>query len=62
MIKRATILLRHMAVRSNVLVYMRDSFDEGEYYSRVVREFLDFKPYLDVQREAYKWRVTHGQA
>jgi hypothetical protein len=26
-----------------------------------VRQFLDFRPYLDVQRQAYKQRILHGQ-
>ena len=57
---RAGIVLRHEAVRQNCLVYVTPDFNRGGYYSRVTREYLDFLPYLRVQREAYRWRETHG--
>lgn len=57
---RAGIVLRHEAVRRNCLVYMAPDFDRGAYYSRITREYLDFLPYLRVQREAYRWRKLHG--
>ncbi len=36
------IVLKHEAVRRNRLVYQTDDFDQGAYFSRVVRQFLDF--------------------
>ena len=54
--------LRFEAVRPNRLVYARPDFDRGVYYSRVVREYLDFEPYLRVQREALKKRLADGSA
>jgi len=56
------VVLRHEAVRRNVVIYQTADFDRGEMYSRVVREYLDFLPYLRVQREAYKRRLLHGQS
>ena len=56
------VVLRYEAVRLNQLVYQADDFDRGAMYSRVVREYLDFLPYLEVQREAYKRRILSGQA
>lgn len=56
------IVLKHEAVRQNTLVYQADDFDRGAYYSRTVRQFLDFKPYLKVQRQAYKKRIVHDKA
>jgi predicted nucleotidyltransferase len=53
-------LLRHEAVRLNLIVYQTDDFDAGSTYSLVVRQYLDFKPHLDRQREAYKDRLMHG--
>ena len=32
------------------------------FYAKVVREYLDFEPYLEVQREAYKMRILHSKA
>ncbi|MGB9724154.1 MAG: nucleotidyltransferase domain-containing protein [Chloroflexia bacterium] len=54
------IVLKYEAVRGNRLVYQAEDFDRGEMYSRVVRQYLDFLPYLQVQREAYKRRVLLG--
>jgi hypothetical protein len=62
------VVLKHQAVRLNRVIYYTPDFDRGGTYSRIVREYLDFKRYLDVQREAYKQRIlnaetrTHPQA
>jgi len=55
------IVLKYEAVRQNRLVYQAEDFDRGAMYSRVVRQYLDFLPYLRVQREAYKRRILRGQ-
>jgi hypothetical protein len=55
------IVLKFEAVRQNRLVYEAEDFDRGAMYSRVVRQYLDFLPYLKVQREAYKRRLLRGQ-
>jgi predicted nucleotidyltransferase len=54
------IVLKFEAVRQNRLVYQRDDFSRGAMYSQVVRQYLDFLPYLKVQREAYKRRILLG--
>jgi uncharacterized protein len=54
------ILLAYEAVHQNILVYATEEFDRGEFYSRVVRQYLDFLPYLEVQRKAYKRRMLSG--
>ncbi len=56
------IVLKHEAVRQNWLVYQTDDFDRGEYFSRIVRQFLDFRPHLETQQRAYKQGVLNGQA
>lgn len=58
----ASLLLRFDAVRHNRIVYRKPGFDRGGFYSRVVREFLDFQPLLQVQRESYKQRLLHGKS
>ena len=45
------VVMQFEAVRLNCLVYVRDGFDHGSYYSKAVREDLDFQPYLTRQRE-----------
>lgn len=56
------LVLAYEAVRPNQVVYRTEAFDRGAYYSRVVRMYLDFLPYLEVQREAYKRRILNGQS
>ncbi len=54
------IVLKYEAVRQNQLVYEGHGFDRVSFYSRVVRMYLDFSPYLEVQREAYRRRILSG--
>ena len=54
------IVLKYEAVRQNRLIYATPDFDRGSMYSRVVRQYLDFEPYLKTQRKAYKRRIEHG--
>jgi len=56
------IVLTYEALYQNCLVYAVEEFDRGTLYSNTVRKYLDFLPYLRVQREAYKRRVLSGQA
>jgi hypothetical protein len=55
------IVLKYEAVRQNQLVYHREDFDRGAFYSQVVRQYLDFLLCLEVQRKAYQRRVMLGQ-
>jgi uncharacterized protein len=55
------IVMRYEAVRLNELVYAAADFDRGALYSSVVRQYLDFLPYLNVQRAAYKRSILSGQ-
>ena len=51
------LVLAYEALRQNRLLYAAPGFDRGATYSKIVRKFLDFEPYLRVQREAYKRRI-----
>ncbi len=55
------IVLQYESVRQNCVVYQTPGFDRGATYSRIVRKYLDFYPYLTVQRKAYKKRILHGK-
>lgn len=55
------IVLKYEAIRQNKLVYYTPDFERGSTYSLIVRQYLDFLPYLEVQRAAYKRRILHGQ-
>jgi predicted nucleotidyltransferase len=54
------IVLKYEAIRQNQLIYYTEDFDRGEIFSKIIRQYLDFAPYLEVQREAYKQRIQHG--
>lgn len=56
------VVLKFEAVRHNNIVYQAEGFDKGSYFSKVVRQYFDYKPYLKAQRKAYKRRVLSGQA
>jgi hypothetical protein len=54
------IVLQYEAIRQNRLIYQKPEFESGTYYSRVIRQYLDFMPYLNTQRKAYKDRILNG--
>ena len=56
------IVLSREAVRMNQLIFRRPEFDRGAFYSRIMRMYFDFLPYLKIQREAMKERILHGAA
>ena len=56
------IVLRYEAVRQNNVVYQSPSFDRGSTYSKIIRQYLYFYPYLAVQRRAYKKRIINGKS
>jgi len=55
------IVLRYEVVKHNQLIYQAEDFDRGTLFSTVVRQYLDFLPFLKVQRDAYKRRILNGQ-
>lgn len=55
------ITLKFEAVRRNRLIYAVPEFDHGSYFSKIIRQYFDFEPYLKVQGEAYKRRILDGQ-
>lgn len=50
------LVLAYEAIRQNRLIYAVEDFDRGTTYSIIVRKYLDFEPYLRIQRGAYKRR------
>ncbi|MHB8204848.1 MAG: type VII toxin-antitoxin system MntA family adenylyltransferase antitoxin [Desulfomonilaceae bacterium] len=55
------IVLRFEIVKHNKVIYQTSDFEKGEYYSRILRQYFDFLPYLKVQREALKRRILDGK-
>ena len=54
------IVLMYEAVKYNKVIYARDDFDSNTFFSKIVRQYLDFLPFLNVQIEAYKRRNHVG--
>lgn len=54
------IVLQYEAVRQNIVVYQAPGFERGSTYSKIIRQYLDFYPYLTEQRNAYKKRILSG--
>lgn len=54
------IVLKFEAVRANRLVYATAEFDRSSYFSKIIRQYFDFEPYLKQQREATKRRILGG--
>ncbi len=59
---RDNAVLQYEAVRLNQLVFCCPEFDSASFYSRVIRKYFDFLPYLNTQRLALKERLLHGTA
>lgn len=55
------LILKYEAVRLNRPIYQTEDFDHGSYSSLAIRQYLDFLPFLQVQKEALKWRIQHGK-
>lgn len=56
---RSDIVLQFEIVRMNRLVYKTCDFDKGSLFSKVLRFYFDFYPYLTEQRKAYKNRILN---
>jgi predicted nucleotidyltransferase len=62
LLDEADLTLRFEALSPNCRIYTKEGFDGGSYFSRSIREYFDFEPYLRIQREALKRRLLDGQA
>ena len=54
------VVLSHQAVRLNQVIYSTPGFERSAYFSLVIRQYLDFLPYLKVQRDAMKRRLLYA--
>ena len=54
------IVLKFEVLRNNKLIYYKSDFDHGTFFSNILRQYFDFLPYLEVQRQAYKERIQNG--
>lgn len=59
----APLVVQFEALRPNVLLYARDDFHPGRFFSKVARMYWDFEPHFRRQRKALKERLqkkAHG--
>lgn len=56
------ITLKFEVVRRNHPIYLAPDFSHGDYFSKILRQYWDFLPYLERQRAAYKHRILNGQS
>jgi predicted nucleotidyltransferase len=59
-LKEDNIVLQYEAIRHRRIIYKRDTFELGKVFSKILRQYFDFYPYLKVQRKAYKERIMNG--
>lgn len=57
----ADLIVQYEALQPNRLLYAADDYSHPYMYSKIMRKYWDFRPYLDVQRAAYKKRLQRGR-
>lgn len=60
LLNEASLMLKFEVVKYNNIVFKRQDFDSAGYFSITVREYLDFKPFIEVQRRYFKERLLNG--
>ena len=55
------IVIKFEAIHQNRLIYAVPEYDHGSTFSKIIRQYFDFLPYLNVQRQAYKRRILNGK-
>lgn len=53
----ADLIVQYEALQPNRLRYAADDYSHPYIYSKIMRKYWDFRPYLEVQRAAYKKRL-----
>lgn len=56
----AKIVLKHQVLKSGLLLHTKSNEARRTFHERTIREYLDFKPALKVQREYMHKRLLNG--
>lgn len=59
-LNEAALLLQFEVVKHNKIIYKREDFDAPAFFSITVRKYLDFKPFIETQRQYLKERILNG--
>lgn len=54
-------IMKFEIVKHNKLIYKRRNFNHPTYFSNAIRQGLDFKPFVEVQRKYYKERLLNDR-
>ncbi len=57
----ADLVLQFEIIHHNQLIYCKKSFNHGELFSKTIRKYFDFQPYLIRQQKAYKRRILNDK-
>jgi len=60
-LNEVSLLLQFEIVKHNILIYKSLDFDSSNYYSMIVRKYLDFEPLLKIQHQYIKERILNGK-
>lgn len=60
LLNEAPLMMKFEIVKYNNILFKRQDFNAAEYFSITVREYLDFKPFIEVQRRYFKERLLNG--
>lgn len=56
-LNKATLALKFQVINKGVLIYNRDDYARRDFHEKTVRDYLDFKPFLEVQAQYLKKRL-----
>jgi len=56
-LNKATLTLKFQVINKGILIYNRDDHARRDFHEKTVREYLDFKPFLEVQAQYLKKRL-----
>ena len=57
---QADLVMKFEVLHHNQLIFSQDDYDSAALVSLVLREYFDFLPYLERQRNAMKERLLNG--
>ena len=59
-VPEANLTLQFEIIHKNHLIYNREDFDRGYWFSKILRMYFDFQPYREFQRQCLKERILDG--
>src|SRR5699024_7693953 len=58
----ADLVLQFEIIHHNQLIYCKKGFNHGALFSKTIRKYFDFEPYLIRQQKAYKKRILDDKS